>query len=102
MHYHWGFGIGHVYSHGNLPTTARTSDTRTPEPELEPEPEPEPGPIAMVVDREDDSDTEHPELGLQNNSEDDLGESELEQPEGLADGDTDSGDELLAMIDLYG
>jgi hypothetical protein len=96
MRYHWGLGIGHIYSHGRtevhstaISATAQTSDTGTDDegPEA----------IAMVPDRqlEVDSDFENPEFDLVEN-EDDLGEVE----EGL--GDSESDDELLAMVDTYG
>jgi hypothetical protein len=94
MWYHWGLGIGHIYSHGHteghstaVSATAQASDTRADDegPEAP----------AMVINHQDDSDFENPEFGLEN-EEDDLWEIEESSRDSKPD------EELLTMVDTYG
>src|SRR5262245_46805371 len=92
VRYHWGLGIGHVYSHSHneLPTTTVTGGVQSADAEAD-------DPDAQIdPDLQDNSDTENPEFGFMND-EDDLGEAD--EPESFSDSGSDH--EFLAMADLY-
>jgi hypothetical protein len=112
MRYHWGLGIGHVYSHSQAPNrdastmASAESNSRYPSDNSELEPEANNtvenilDPTVMVTLQEDgnDSDVDNPELGFED-LDDDLGDAEVS--EGEADDEIDD-ELLLAMDEMYG
>jgi hypothetical protein len=98
MRYHWGLGVGHVYSRGQQLTeihvsqrvaTSTAGDTPSAD-----DPESEEAPDHQD-DFESDSDIENPELSFKN-AEEDLGEAEEESRE------EESDDDLLDLVVMYG
>jgi hypothetical protein len=97
MRYHWGLGIGHVYSHGHTrihvnqtatPATTQTFQASAGIDDLEP---------VEVADFQDDSDIENRELGFRNDDED-LRDASADSVDSESDNDV----ELLDMVDMYG
>ena len=97
MRYHWGLGIGHLYSHANVTnpstTAAQCSDNG------ETSATTEDNMIPHQPHDENDSEVDDPELCSENREDCDLGEAEEGSENGL---DTEDDDELLAMDDMYG
>ena len=98
MRYHWGLGIGHIYSHGHTQISHATRSpaaTRTSGTEPDNQPVSEEIPDQQPQDDSSESDIEKPELSFRN-GEDDLGEAD--------EVDSESGDdlELLDMVVMYG
>jgi hypothetical protein len=94
MRYHWGLGVGHVYSHGqrvDIPTPAPTFHAT-----------PDTASAEVILDCSDnqygETDAENPEFGFENREDDwidvgeDLGEERYD----------DDDDMLVAMDDMYG
>ena len=107
VRYHWGLGIGHVYSHGQ--GTANITTTSVQAPDVTTDNSVginalEDGNDFDVDNPEDgnDFDVDNPELGLEDR-EDDLGEEDDREDEPQIDCDDDEDDEqLVAMDDMYG
>jgi hypothetical protein len=100
MRYHWGLGIGHLYSHGKT-TGNSTASTATSSSAQASNAEPtETEQVSVRQDHQSDSDVEDPELGFENREDDYLGEEDVVSEDELGVESDDSG--LLAMDDMYG
>jgi hypothetical protein len=99
MRYHWGLGVGHVYSHGRGAkiSTPCTTTTQTFE-------DADSGDEAVTkpiqYDQVDGSDAEDPELGF-DDREDDFPEAEGD-PEDEQIRDEEDEELIVAMDDMYG
>ena len=98
IRYHWGFGIGHIYSHGQ---TAGFAATSTQAADTSDDLEPEANISSQPVDHSYNSDVDDPELGFENREGDDLGDEDGWEDCPLEDVDCDD-DQLVAMDDMYG
>lgn len=102
MRYHWGLGIGHLYSHGQSAGVAtasnQTNNTATDSYSYEPVTEANLDLQVPNYENDYESDVDDPELGFENRD-DDLGEEEGSEDEPGVEYD----DELLvALDDMYG
>jgi hypothetical protein len=100
MRYHWGLGVGHVYSHDQgMARTTTTSCTSAQTSAITMD-----NPVDIIHQQLDDgnnSDVDNPELGLEDRD-DDLGENDRLRDEAEVDCDDDSDEQLLVMDDMYG
>jgi hypothetical protein len=109
MRYHWGLGVGHVYSHGqNAAGNSSTSTTamQTVNIGADTSSVHEGIPEWRQQGQDDGSDTENPELGFDNGGDDDdwidLREEDYEgELSGVDDEDEDE-ELMVAMDDMYG
>jgi len=93
MRYHWGLGVGHIYSHvqrangPSAPTDTQTTSTAADEDSVNEEP----------PDDDIASDAENPELGFDNRGDDwtDIEEGSENEPE-------EEDEIIVAMDDMYG
>jgi hypothetical protein len=104
MRYHWGLGVGHVYSHGqNAASNSSTSTTamRTVDIGADTGSVHEGIPEWCQQGQDDGSDTENPELGFDNREDDwiDLREDDYE---GEVDDEDEDEELMVAMDDMYG
>jgi hypothetical protein len=95
MRYHWGLGVGHLYSHSqaaDVPATAQTFHTTidtAPEVVLQP---------CLGNNQYGETDAENPEFGFENREDDWI---DVEENFG-EDRYEDDDDALVAMDDMYG
>lgn len=99
MRYHWGLGIGHIYSHGQI-ADASTMASQHSDNDAEPETSVTTNVNVVPHHDENDAEVDNPELCSENHQDCDLGDAE----EGSEnEPDTDDDDELLVTIDdMYG
>jgi len=98
MRYHWGLGVGHLYSHGQTADVPATAQTRTfhtttdtaPEIVLQPR---------LGDNQYDETDAENPEFGFENREDDWIDVEEDFREDRYEDDDDDA---LVAMDDMYG
>jgi len=90
MCYHWGLGVGHIYSHGQRTPSAST-DTQTISTAVDEDS------VSEEPDNDNASDTENPELGFGNHEDDwtDTEEDSENEPE-------EEDEIIVAMDDMYG
>jgi hypothetical protein len=101
MRYHWGLGVGHVYSHGQrafaTSTTTSTEDVNR-DSATEMHSTDEAIPEVHEEDHDGSSDAENPELGF-----DDLEDDWIdEDSEGELESEVEEEEFILAMDDMYG
>jgi hypothetical protein len=105
MRYHWGLGVGHVYSHGQQAagnSTTSTTAMQTVDIGADMGSVHEGIPERRQQGQDDGSDAENPELGF-DNREDDWIDLREEDYEGELSGVDDEDEELMvAMDDMYG
>ena len=99
MRYHWGLAVGHTYSHGqrvNIPTDPTTTQASVTTANVDSGDEAD----REVHDPIDDSDSEDPELGF-DNEDDWIDEPGEDSDDGLVEDEEDD-DVIVAMDDMYG
>src|SRR6266849_4441227 len=94
MRYHWGLGVGHVYSHGQTP------DVPTPAQTFQATPDTDSAEVILEHpdNQYDETDAENPEFKFENR-EDDYMDVEEDFGEEQYNGDDDM---LVAIDDMYG
>jgi len=93
MRYHWGLGVGHIYCHGRTEAPSTSTDTQTINTAADEDSVNEEPP-----DDDNASDAENPELGFDDNHEDDWTDIE----EGSENEPEEEDEIIVTMDDMYG
>jgi hypothetical protein len=101
MRYHWGMGVGHVYSHGQAVVPNTSATTQIPNITTDANSVNEAALEPQIPNQDCESDGEDPELGF-NNCEDDWTDSEEDLEDELNRVEEDEDEQIFAMDDMFG